>query len=206
MAILTITPLQSVKTVASKPTTTAILVAASNAEATLPKKEDLTRAKLEEETSFRYYAETAAPSEIESAMSLSKKDLAWFGSERFLQEFNDFLARKEAQTYAPLMKEVHKDEQRAHRAQMAIKGSQIVADYLIEEMAAAYYLGGNPRYQWHEVKSLCKGVRSQALREAKKTHGFNAKLFREIAEELLTTSFCKRLLERLNQKPQNQED
>lgn len=110
-----------------------------------------------------------------SCHKLSKRDLAYFSSERFARTLH-FLENQElAKEYGQLIAS-------RKRSNSLSKAWQIVDAIIYVDILDAHYDDFN--YSYEEVRDLFKGYRSQALREMKSTKGFNALVYKELAKAL----------------------
>lgn len=113
-----------------------------------------------------------------SCHHLSKRDLSYFSSERFektLKLVNDqILAKRYGSIIVSRKKEVRKNDVR--------KAWEVVDAIIYVDIFDAHY-DGHPFF-YEEVRALFKGYRSQALREMKKTKGFNALVYKTLAKAL----------------------
>lgn len=110
-----------------------------------------------------------------SILHLSRRDLSYFESDAFKASLKRWEDNQLAKEYGKLI---------AIRKGVANldKAWELVDAIIYVDILDAYYDG----YAWSfgEVCSLFKGLRSQAIEEAKKTFGFNAKVYRELAKSL----------------------
>lgn len=128
-------------------------------------------------TSFHTMKEAMGenPCKETSVLHLSRRDLSYFESDAFKASLKRWEDNQLAKEYGELI---------AHRKSMVNidKAWDLVDAIIYVDILNAYYDGFN--WSFGEVCSLFSGLRSQALREVKKTSGFNAKVYRELAKSL----------------------
>lgn len=124
-----------------------------------------------------------------SLHSLSKRDLAYFSSERFAKTLKLFEDRELAKAYGHLI---------AGRKQCEniYRSHELVDAIIYVDIFNAHYDGFNFTYE--EVRDLFKGYRSQALREMKSAKGFNALVYRELAKALDRKEEIRSFLKAMN--------
>ena len=110
-----------------------------------------------------------------SVHHLSKRDLAYFSSERFAKTLNFLKDQQLAKQYGQLIG-------RRKTANSITSAWKLVDAIIYVDIFDAHY-DGHP-YFYEEVRDLFKGYRSQALREMKKAAGFNKLVYRELAKAL----------------------
>lgn len=113
-----------------------------------------------------------------SCHHLSKRDLSYFSSEKFKETLKLVEDRLLAKRYGDLIA----SRKRVQRYQTLQQAWEVVDAIIYVDIFDAHY-DGHP-YFWDEVRDLFKGYRSQALREMKKSKGFNSLVYKELAKAL----------------------
>ncbi len=124
-----------------------------------------------------------------SLHSLSKRDLAYFSSERFAKTLKLFEDRELASQYGKLIA----SRKRVSNLPRAFK---MVDAIIYVDIYDAHYDGFD--YSYEEVRDLFKGYRSQALREMKNAEGFNSLVYRELAKALDRKEKIRSFLKAMN--------
>lgn len=124
-----------------------------------------------------------------SCHKLSKRDLAYFSSERFANTLKSIEDRELASSYGQLIAR----RKKAANLPLAWK---IVDAIIYVDIYDAHWDGFN--YSYEEVRDLFKGYRSQALREMKSARGFNALVYRELARTLEDRREIRAFLKSIN--------
>ena len=124
-----------------------------------------------------------------SCHHLSKRDLAYFSSERFVRTLKFLEDSKLAYEYGRLI---------ASRKRVDVLGKawDVVDAIIYVDIFNAHYDGFN--YTYEEVKCLFMGYRSQALREMKLAKGFNALVYKELAKALNDKREIRSFLKAMN--------
>ena len=120
---------------------------------------------------------------------LSKRDLAYFSSEKFEKTLKYMEDKQLAVEYGRLIAS-------RKRASNLAKAWQVVEAIIYVDIYDAHNDGFSWSYE--EVKDLFKGYRSQALRELKKTNGFNAMVYRQLAKALEDKAEIRLFLKAIN--------
>ena len=124
-----------------------------------------------------------------SLHSLSKRDLAYFSSERFAKTLKLFEDRELAKAYGKLIA----SRKRISNLSLAW---ELVDAIIYVDIYDAHYDGFT--FSYEEVRDLFKGYRSQALREMKNAEGFNALVYRELAKALDRKEEIRSFLKAMN--------
>ena len=135
-------------------------------------------------------ARVSAGKQIKNSLhSLSKRDLAYFSSERFAKTLKLFEDRELAKSYGKLIA----SRKRISNLSLAW---ELVDAIIYVDIYDAHYDGFN--FSYEEVRDLFKGYRSQALREMKNAEGFNALVYRELAKALDRKEEVRSFLKAMN--------
>jgi hypothetical protein len=110
-----------------------------------------------------------------SCHRLSKRDLAYFSSERFARTLKSLEDRELASSYGQIIA-------RRKRVSNLSLAWELVDAIIYVDIFDAHYDGFT--FSYEEVRDLFKGYRSQALREMKTSKGFNSLVYRELAKAL----------------------
>lgn len=124
-----------------------------------------------------------------SCHKLSKRDLAYFSSEKFAQVLKSLEDRELASQYGKLIAIRKKKNQLS-------KAWELVDAIIYVDIFDAHYDGFN--YSFEEVRDLFKGYRSQALRELKNATGFSALMYRELVKALEDKGEIRSFLKAIN--------
>lgn len=124
-----------------------------------------------------------------SCHHLSKRDLAYFSSERFVKTLKFLEDSKLAYEYGKLISS-------RKRADILDKAWDVVDAIIYVDIFNAHYDGFN--YTYEEVRCLFMGYRSQALRELKLAKGFNALVYKELAKALNDKREVRSFLKAMN--------
>lgn len=124
-----------------------------------------------------------------SCHHMSKRDLAYFSSERFARTLRLLEDRELASKYGELIAW-------RKRAASKARAQQVVEAVIYVDIYDAHNDGF--KYTFDEVRDLFKGYRSQALREVKKASGFNALVYRELAKALDSREEVRNFLKAIN--------
>lgn len=110
-----------------------------------------------------------------SCHHLSKRDLAYFSSERFAKTLQFLENRQLAKEYGKLIAS-------RKRVTNLNRAYEVVDAIIYVDIYNAHEDGFSWSYE--EVRDLFKGYRSQALREVKSAEGFNLLVYRKLAKAL----------------------
>lgn len=128
-----------------------------------------------------------------SVSHLSRRDLSFFSSRRGKEAISRAIKTHEdaqlASKYGQLIA-------RRKRMQNLPAAWQVVDAIIYVDLFEAHYDGF--RFAYEEVRDLFKGYRSQALREASATKGFNALVYRELAKALNDKSEMRYFMRAMN--------
>ena len=110
-----------------------------------------------------------------SCHHLSKRDLAYFSSEKFAKTLKSIEDRELAFYYGQIIA-------RRKKVSNLSLAWELVDAIIYVDIYDAHYDGFT--FSYEEVRDLFKGYRSQALREMKAAKGFNSLVYRELAKAL----------------------
>lgn len=134
-------------------------------------------------------AANAAAYKDTSCVQLSRKALAYFGSERFSKTLKSLEDSRLAKEYGKLIASRKREAINANKWQMA---EAIVWSDLYD------LIYDGQMWDYESLRDMCKGYRSQALREAKEAKGFNISVYRAVAELLNDKREIRALLKSMN--------
>lgn len=128
-----------------------------------------------------------------SCHHLSKRDLSYFSSEKFEKSFERYMKFSKDRALALQFGELIASRKRCNNLS---KAWNLIDAVIYGDMFEAHYDGF--KYTFEEVRDLFKGYRSQALREASKTTGFNKLFYKEFAKTMLQKEEIRSFLKALN--------
>ena len=131
----------------------------------------------------------AANAAAYSVHTLNRAAKNYFGSKRFLEHFKMLQDRQLAAEYGSLIAARKSARNAAQKWQLA--------DAIIYTDLYDLIYDGQP-WDFESLASICKGYRSQALREAKASRGFNATVYYAVAKSLSDKREIRALLKSLN--------